>query len=62
MQASGYDALQKAWETVNSPGWKVEKETSHGDTVSSKVGPKGSKIYKLVVGFSFSLRRLSQDR
>ncbi|ROT75996.1 StAR-related lipid transfer protein 3 [Penaeus vannamei] len=48
MQASGYDALQKAWETVNSPGWKVEKETSHGDTVSSKVGPKGSKIYKLV--------------
>ncbi|XP_064087402.1 steroidogenic acute regulatory protein, mitochondrial-like [Macrobrachium nipponense] len=34
--------------TLNSSGWKLEKETSHGDSVFSKLGPRGSKIYKLV--------------
>ena len=49
IQAAGCEALQLAWETINSSGWKQEKETSHGDKVYSKLGPKGSKIYRLVV-------------
>lgn len=48
MQAAGCEALQLAWDTLNSSGWKLEKETSHGDSVFSKLGPRGSKIYKLV--------------
>lgn len=47
-QMSGLEAMQQAWETINSSGWKLEKESSHGDTIYSKLGPRGSKIYKLV--------------
>ncbi|KAK7071928.1 StAR-related lipid transfer protein 3 [Halocaridina rubra] len=48
IQAAGCEALQLAWDTINSSGWKLEKESSHGDTVQSKLGSKGSKLYKLV--------------
>uniref|UniRef100_A0A0P4WBR8 START domain-containing protein n=1 Tax=Scylla olivacea TaxID=85551 RepID=A0A0P4WBR8_SCYOL len=47
LQISGVEALQKAWETIHSPGWKLEKESSHGDTIYTKLGSSGTKIYKL---------------
>ncbi|CAL4124681.1 unnamed protein product, partial [Meganyctiphanes norvegica] len=43
--SAGAEALQKSIETLKSGGWKLEKETSHGDTVHSKLGPRGTKIY-----------------
>ncbi|XP_045625227.1 stAR-related lipid transfer protein 3 isoform X2 [Procambarus clarkii] len=47
IQNTGFGALQRAWETIHSSGWKLEKESSHGDNIYSKEGPKGSRIYKL---------------
>lgn len=34
---------------LHSTGWKVEKESAHGDTIYTKLGPRGNKIYKLTV-------------
>nr|XP_053646792.1 steroidogenic acute regulatory protein, mitochondrial-like [Cherax quadricarinatus] len=48
LQTRGLEALHRAWETLHSSGWTLEKESSHGDTVYSKLGSKGSKIYKLM--------------
>lgn len=50
-QTTAGDAMQKALEVLYSSGWKVEKESSHGDTIYSKLGPRGTKIYKLAVSF-----------
>ncbi|KAK4324997.1 hypothetical protein Pmani_001862 [Petrolisthes manimaculis] len=47
LQTTAGEALQKSLEVLSSPGWKLEKESSHGDTIYSKVGPRRTKIYKL---------------
>lgn len=47
LQICGVEALHKAWEMLHSPGWKVEKESAHGDTIYTRLGPRGNKIYKL---------------
>ncbi|XP_076056820.1 steroidogenic acute regulatory protein-like [Oratosquilla oratoria] len=47
LRTAGKDSFQKAWATINSSDWKLEKKTSHGDLVHSKPGTKTPKIYRL---------------
>ncbi|GFG33052.1 hypothetical protein Cfor_00058 [Coptotermes formosanus] len=49
----GQDVLEVSWRILNSPDWKLEKETADGDRVYSKKMPVVGKVFKLtgIVGF-----------
>ena len=43
------ETFNEAWETVNSDGWKVEKQIPEGDIVHSKFVRKNHKIFRITV-------------
>eukprot|EP00095_Tigriopus_kingsejongensis_P011920 maker-scaffold507_size152468-snap-gene-0.35 protein:Tk11920 transcript:maker-scaffold507_size152468-snap-gene-0.35-mRNA-1 annotation:"-related lipid transfer protein 3" len=45
----GQQALEAAWNLLNSEGWKLEKENDIGDTVHSRVIRGNKKVFKLTV-------------
>jgi hypothetical protein len=45
----GQEVLEVSWRILNSPDWKLEKETPEGDTVYSKKMPLAQKVLKLTV-------------
>jgi len=42
----GEEAFQEAWDTINSSGWRLDKQIHNGDTVHVKE-VKGKKVFKL---------------
>jgi hypothetical protein len=45
----GQEVLEVSWRMLNSPDWKLEKETAEGDAVYSKKMPRVGKVLKLTV-------------
>jgi hypothetical protein len=45
----GQEVLEVSWRILNSPDWKLEKETPEGDAVYSKKMPVVGKVLKLTV-------------
>lgn len=45
----GQEVLEASWRMLNSPDWKLERETAEGDTVYSKKMPHVGKVLKLTV-------------
>jgi hypothetical protein len=45
----GQEVLEVSWRILNSPDWKLEKETPEGDTIYSKKVPLAGKMLKLTV-------------
>ncbi|PNF43454.1 hypothetical protein B7P43_G11487 [Cryptotermes secundus] len=43
----GQEVLEVSWRMLNSPDWKLERETAEGDTVYSKKMPHVGKVLKL---------------
>jgi hypothetical protein len=48
----GQDVLEVSWRILNSPDWKLEKETADGDRVYSKKMPVVGKVFKLTVSMT----------
>ena len=48
----GQDVLEVCWRIINSPDWKLEKETEDGDKVYSKKMPGVGKVLKLMVSMA----------
>ena len=44
-----FEAYEEAMSTVNSDGWKVEKQTPEGDVVHSKFIRRNHKVFRLTV-------------
>lgn len=49
----GQEVLEVSWRILNSPDWKLEKETPEGDAVYSKKMPLAGKVLKLTVSIFF---------
>ena len=49
------ETFNEAWETVNSDGWKVEKQIPEGDIVHSKFVRKNHKIFRITVSICLIL-------
>jgi hypothetical protein len=49
----GLECVEQSYKLLEVGGWKVEKVTSHGDTISSKQIDNLGKVYKLTVKSSF---------
>ena len=49
MARKAFEAYEEAMSTVNSDGWKVEKQTPEGDVVHSKFIRRNHKIFRLTV-------------
>lgn len=41
--------MEDGWRTINSPDWKVEKQSPKGDVVDTMIVPKVGKIFRLTV-------------
>jgi hypothetical protein len=64
----GQDVLEASWRILNSPNWKLEKETADGDKVYSKKMPGVGKVLKLTVSmasflgfFDLQLKKISSS-
>jgi hypothetical protein len=49
----GQEALEVSWRILNSPDWRLEKQTAEGDTTYSKMMPRVGKVFKLTVSRIF---------
>ena len=56
----GEQLLEKAWQTLNSPDWKLEKKLDNGDMVQVKT-VKGKKLFKLTGYVEMSPRQLLEE-
>jgi hypothetical protein len=45
----GLECVERSYKLLEVDGWKIEKVTSHGDTICSKHLEKFGKVYKLTV-------------
>ncbi|KAJ9595086.1 hypothetical protein L9F63_013612, partial [Diploptera punctata] len=57
----GQEVLEVSWKIINSPDWKLEKQTLEGDTIYSKELPHGMKVLKLTFIVDFSPRLLLEE-
>ena len=56
----GEQLLETAWQTLNSPDWKLEKKLDNGDMVQVKT-VKGKKLFKLTGYVRMSPRQLLEE-
>lgn len=49
MKRKAKENLEIAWKLLNSPDWRVDKESQTGDTIYSKQIPHIGKVFKLKV-------------
>ena len=56
----GEQLLQTAWQTLNSPDWKLEKKLDNGDMVQVQT-MKGKKLFKLTGYVRISPRQLLEE-
>ena len=56
----GEQLLQTAWQTLNSPDWKLEKKLDNGDMVQVQT-VKGKKLFKLTGYVMISPRQLLEE-
>ena len=52
--------LQTAWQTLNSPDWKLERKLDNGDMVQVKT-LKGKKLFKLTGYVEMSPKQLLEE-
>ncbi|KDR22110.1 steroidogenic acute regulatory protein-like isoform X2 [Zootermopsis nevadensis] len=57
----GQEVLEVSWRILNSPDWKLEKETPEGDAVYSKKMPLAGKVLKLTGAIDFPPKRLLNE-
>lgn len=53
--------MEDGWRTINSPDWKVEKQSPKGDVVDTMIVPKVGKIFRLTGVVDIPPRYLSDE-
>lgn len=56
----GQDTIQEAWRSLNSNGWKIEKQMENGDSVHVKT-VNGKKVFKLTGFIDIAPRLLLEE-